>query len=493
MKQDPFFSSFYKSSLGLLTDLYEITMAYCYWQQKIGDRKASFYYSFRKTPFKGGYAVIAGLKNFIEYVESLQFDKSDIAYLSTLKSPSGDRLFKPEFLRYLEGFRFTCDIDAVPEGSVCFPNQPIIRVNGPIIQAQLIESALLNIMNFQTLIATKSSRICFAADRDPVIEFGLRRAQGIDGALSASRASYIGGCSATSNTLAGKLFGIPVVGTHAHSLIMAFDSEYQAMDAYSQAMPSSCVFLLDTYDTISGTKNAVKVAHKLRKDGFEMIGVRIDSGSLHSLSKEVRAILDAEGFKDAKIMATNDLDEHAIHALKSKGSCINMWGVGTNLVTGKEQPALDGVYKLAALCDEKGIWHKKFKLSDDLLKTSMPGLLQTRRYINNGQYVGDVVYDELLESPKDSYIEFCPSNKEITLDGSIEYKDLLLPIMRSGTSVYEHPSLQQIRTSASLELKKIPFRIKQLYTTDAYPLGVEKTLYMSKQETIKRLTRETLS
>ncbi|MBM3208381.1 MAG: nicotinate phosphoribosyltransferase [Chlamydiae bacterium] len=490
MKQDPFFSDFYKSSLALLTDLYEITMAYCYWQQKIADKQASFYYSFRKKPFKGQYAVVAGLKNFIEYVERLKFDSDDIQYLSTLNSPTGEPLFEPAFLLYLSEISFCFDIDAMPEGSVCFPNEPIIRVTGPILQVQLIESALLNIMNFQTLIATKASRICFAAGNDPVVEFGLRRAQGIDGAVSASRAAYIGGCCSTSNTLAGKLFGIPVVGTHAHSWIMAFDTEYQALYAYSQCMPSSCIFLIDTYDSISGVKNAIHIARELRQHGNEMIGVRIDSGSLEKLSKEIRALLDNEGFPDAKIMATNDLDEFSIQELKAKGSAINMWGVGTNLVTGKEQPALDGVYKLSALRDDQGLWHRKLKISDDVTKVTTPGLLQVRRYTQNKQYVADVVFDELLSSPEDLVFDFYDEGNEFSIIQEAEYKDLLIPVVRAGRSVYTHPSLKQIREYAKAELMSLPKGIKILEESNQYFLGIEKNLYSIKKELLNNIKKK---
>ena len=291
----------YRPSLALLTDLYQITMAYGYWQQGMADRESVFHLFYRKNPFKGGYSVAAGLETAIEFIESFSFESEDIEYLATLTGNDGKPLFAAEFLKYLGELNLSVDIDAVPEGTVVFPHEPILRVRGPLLQAQLIETALLNIINFQTLIATKSARICRAAAGQEVLEFGLRRSQGIDGALTASRAAYIGGAAATSNVLAGKIYGIPVKGTHAHSWVMSFADESSAFENYAAAMPNNCVFLVDTYDTIEGVKKAIEVGKNLRERGHEMVGIRLDSGDLAYLSIEARKLLDESGFPDAMV------------------------------------------------------------------------------------------------------------------------------------------------------------------------------------------------
>ena len=302
-------NNIYKTSLSLLTDLYQITMSYGYWKKGIHDKEASFNVFFRKNPFNSGYAVCCGLEYIIDYLNSYKFSNSDIDYLSSLKSDSGTKLFEKKFLDFLREFKFTCDVDAIEEGRIIFPNEPILRVSGPIYQCQLIESALINIFNFQTLIATKASRMFYASNGEPILEFGLRRAQGIDGSLSASRASYIGGCSKTSNVLAGKIFNIPVSGTHSHSWVLAFDSEISAFQNYAQVMPDNCVLLVDTYETMKGVKNAIIVAKELEKRNKKLFGIRIDSGDLAYLSKKARKLLDKENLEYVKIIASNDLDE----------------------------------------------------------------------------------------------------------------------------------------------------------------------------------------
>jgi nicotinate phosphoribosyltransferase len=297
-------------------------------------------------------------------------------------------------LEYLSELKFSCDIDAVEEGTVVFPNAPMVRVKGPLIQCQLLETPLLNILNFQSLIATKAARINLAAKGEPVLEFGLRRAQGIDGALAASRAAYIGGCASTSNVMAGKLFGIPVSGTHAHSWIMSFETELEAFEAYADAFPNQCVFLVDTYDTINGIKNAIKVGQALRKKGKEMMGIRIDSGDLAYFSNQARELLDEAGFPEAKIVASNDLDEHIITSLKGQEASINVWGVGTKLVTAFDQPALGAVYKLSAIKTENGIFQPKIKISQQSLKINIPGIHNVKRYYSNDKAVADMIYLE---------------------------------------------------------------------------------------------------
>ncbi len=309
-----------------------------------------------------------------------------------------NRCFPKNFLTLIEGMTIDVDIDAIAEGTVVFAHEPLIRVTGPLWQCQWIETALLNLINFQTLIATKAARVCDAAVGQPVLEFGLRRAQGIDGALSASRAAYIGGCAATSNVLAGRLLGIPVKGTHAHSWVMCFDDELAAFDAYAAAMPNNCVFLVDTYDTIEGVRNAIVVGQRLRQSGHQMVGVRLDSGDLAQLSIAARRLLDEAGFENAAIVASNDLDEIEIEKLKQAGATIAVWGVGTNLVTARDQPALGGVYKLAAIQDSDGQWQPRIKLSELPIKTSTPGIQQIRRYYRGRELAGDLIYSELLGS-----------------------------------------------------------------------------------------------
>ena len=312
----------YGHSLALLTDLYELTMAYGYWKLGMAEREAVFHLSFRKQPFGGGFSVACGLHDAIEYLHRFRFDAADLEYLSTLKGNDGNPLFDGGFLDYLARFEFKCDVDAMPEGTAVFAYEPLVRVTGPILQAQIVETPLLNLINFQTLIATKAARVCLAAGDEPVLEFGLRRAQGIDGGVTASRAAFVGGCAATSNVLAGKLFGIPVKGTHAHSWVMAFGDELHAFEAYAQALPNNCVFLVDTYDTLHGVKHAVEIGRRLRAQGHEMAGVRLDSGDLAYLSIEARRILDAAGFPNASILASNELDESIITSLRQQGAKI---------------------------------------------------------------------------------------------------------------------------------------------------------------------------
>ena len=460
----------YKESLALLTDLYQLNMVYGYWKSGYANRQAVFHLNFRRFPFGGGYALAAGLGSAIDFIREFSFSSSDLEYLS--------HYFEPEFLDFLSNFEFACDIDAMPEGTAVFPYEPILRVKGPLWQAQLLESPLLNIINFQTLIATKSSRICSAAFPDPAIEFGMRRAQGIDGAISASRAAFIGGCEGTSNVLAGKLFNIPVRGTQAHSWIMAFDDEEEAFEAFAKARPKECVMLIDTYNSIEGVKKAIRVAKKI--PNFELSGVRLDSGDLAALSIEVRSILDREGFQRVKIMASNELDEYLIRDLKQQGAKINSWGVGTHLVTGKEQPALDGVYKLSAIENEEGNWQYKLKLSEQTAKVTNPGILQVRRYFDGTFYRADAIYDELIGlSDPCTAVDYWDANRETTFKGGI---DLLVPIYRSGKLIYQTPSLQVIQENAKKELSRLPASVKRFTNPQTYFMGLEKKLHRKKLE-----------
>lgn len=467
----------------LLTDFYQLTMAYGYWRLGLQEREAVFHLLFRKAPFNGNYALNCGLGSVIDYLQNWKFSNADLDYLATLKNPNNKKLFPKPFLDYLRKLKFKCDIDAIPEGTVVFPHEPLLRIQGPLVQCQLLETALLNIINFQTLIATKASRVYFAAQGDPIIEFGMRRAQGPDGALSASRAAYIGGCVATSNTLAGKIYGIPVRGTHAHSWVTAFASEEEAFSSYAAVMPHNSVLLVDTYDTITGVEHAIATGKALRKKGADLAGIRLDSGDLAGLSIKARAMLDAAGFKHTEILASNSLDEYVIADLKAKGAKISAWGVGTNLATAADQPALDGVYKLAALKNEAGEWEYKIKLSEQLIKTTNPGIHQVRRFFFNDQYMADVIYDINLginDSP--NAVLFDRQLKKIKLDQYDAAVDLLVPIFRKGKLLKKYPNIHKIRTDAIEELKNSSI----IQNSEPYAVGLEQQLFDQKQSMMQR-------
>jgi len=481
-------SKLYGQSLSLLTDLYQITMAYGYWKQGKADNESVFHLFFRKNPFKGGYTIAAGLDLVLEFIESFSFQPDDVEYLATIKGNDGKPLFEKGYLDYLGQMKLSVDIEAMPEGTVVFPHEPILRVRGPMIQAQLLETALLNMINFQTLIATKAARICYSAGDEPVLEFGLRRAQGIDGSLSASRAAYIGGCSATSNVLAGKLYNIPVKGTHAHSWIMSFDDELEAFENYSNAMPNNCVFLVDTYDTIEGVKKAITVGEGLRKRGHEMVGIRLDSGDLAFLSIEARKLLDAAGFEKASIVASNDLDEHLIESLHRQGAKITVWGIGTKLATAFDQPALGGVYKLGAIKDDAGKWHPKVKLSEQLIKVSNPGIIQVRRFFDSERARADMIYDELEPTPDPSVI-VDPHDPSRQRKHGPEYRfeDLLVPVIKDGKPIYHSPSMEKIRERAKSQLAMFHSTILRFDNPHNYPVGLEAGLHERKTALVNRL------
>jgi len=472
-------------SLALLTDLYQLTMAYGYWKTGNLEKEGIFNLFFRKNPFNGGFTLACGLMPAIELFEKFGFNSSDIDYLCSICGNNGQPLFEKGFLQYLADLRFTCDVDAVTEGSVVFPNEPLLRIKGPIIQCQLLETPLLNIINFQSLIATKAARICKAAQGDPVMEFGLRRAQGVNGAISASRAAYIGGCSSTSNVLAGSLYGIPVKGTHAHSWVMSFNSEEEAFREYSRAMPNNSLFLVDTYDTIEGVKNAVKIGKELRNKGFELTGIRLDSGDLAYLSIEARKILDAAGFAKAIICASNDLDENIITSLKQQGARINLWGVGTRLATGHDQGALGGVYKLVALRDPEKAWQHRIKLSEQKIKITTPGELQIRRYIFAGEAKGDMIFDRLSGMPEhDCIIDPEDNTRRKTMPEKCETVELLQPVARSGKIVAEKVSIHKIREHAASEQALFHEGIRRFVNPHVYPVGLEEKLFALKNRMI---------
>jgi nicotinate phosphoribosyltransferase len=470
---------------ALLTDLYQLTMAYGYWKAGRADDEAVFNLFFRKPPFGGGYTVACGLAPVIEYIEAFHFQADDIEYLASLTGNDGERIFEEAFLAYLAELRLAVTVYGVPEGTVVFPHEPLLRVQGPILHCQLLETALLNMVNFDTLIATKAARVCLAAQGDPVLEFGLRRAQGRDGALAASRAAHIGGCAATSNVLAGKRFGIPVRGTHAHSWVMSFDTELEAFETYADIMPNNCVFLVDTYDTIEGVHNAIKVGRDLRQRGKELVGIRLDSGDLAWLSTQARKLLDDAGFPKAVIVASNDLDEHLIQALKGQGAAIDVWGVGTKLCTAYDQPALGGVYKLAAVRRAGGRWQYRVKLSEQAVKVSNPGIQQVRRMKRDGEFVADVIYDEELGIADGcTLVDPMDPTRQKAVPRGTPWEDLLVPVFQDGRRVYDPPTLATSRARTLAQLAGLHAGVKRLANPHQYPVGLERKLHGLKTELV---------
>jgi nicotinate phosphoribosyltransferase len=480
----------YGGSLALLTDLYQLTMACGYWKAGVAEREAVFHLTFRRPPFGGGYAIAAGLGPALEYLERFRFTPDDLAYLATLRDNANEPLFPPGFLDYLGAMRWSCDVDAIAEGSLVFPHEPLVRVRGPILQAQLVETPLLTILNFQTLIATKAARVVQAARGGAVLEFGLRRAQGLDGGLAASRAAYIGGTAATSNVLAGKLFGIPVRGTHAHSWVMFHGSELEAFRAYAEAMPGNCTFLVDTYDSIAGIAHAITVGLELRAKGHELAGIRLDSGDLAHISSEGRKMLDAAGFPSAKIVASNDLDEQLITSIIEQGARIDTWGVGTKLVTAYDQPALGGVYKLGAYRDQDGVWRDAIKLSEQPIKISNPGILQVRRLRRGDEYVGDVIFDgeRGLATPLELHDIEDPLRPVLSPQADTS-EDLLAPVMRDGQRVGPRATLEQARARAALELTRLSSRTRRTSNPQPYPVGLDRDVHARKQALIANARR----
>ncbi|HOY66483.1 MAG TPA: nicotinate phosphoribosyltransferase [Candidatus Ozemobacteraceae bacterium] len=478
-------TTLYKPSLALLTDLYQLTMAYGYWKSGTADKEAVFTLFFRENPFHGGFAVACGIQPALEFLSRFRYDGDDIAYLSTLTGNDGAPLFEPPFLEHLRDLRFTCEVDAVREGTVVFAHEPLLRVKGSILQAQLVETALLTIINFQTLIATKAARVCHATRGEPVLEFGLRRAHGIDGGLAASRAAYIGGCHATSNVLAGRLYGIPVRGTHAHSWVMSFDTEIESFDAYAAAMPNNCVFLVDTYDTLDGVRHAIQAGNRLRERGHRMVGIRLDSGDLAYLSREARRLLNEAGYKDAVILASNDLDEQIIASLKEQGAAIAVWGVGTKLVTAYDQPALGGVYKLTALRKPGGAWQHPIKLSEQQIKITTPGQLQIRRFERSGEFSADLVYDELQGCPNEPLmVDPLDPTRRRKLGRDLSSEDLLKPAFRNGSIVLDSEPLERSRERTAGQLAGFHGGIKRFVNPHRYPVGLELGLHELKTDLI---------
>ncbi len=473
-----------RMNMTLLTDLYQLTMVGAYCLLGKSRQKANFDYFFRKIPEEGGFCVAAGLEQLIQYIENIHFEPEDLDYLRSLN------LFPPEVLKFFQNLRFTGDLYAVPEGTLVFPQEPIVRVTAPLAEAQFIETALLNFLNYQTLIATKAARVCIVAGEDPVIEFGVRRAQGPDGGLSASRAAFIGGARATSNLLAGKVYGIPVRGTVAHSWIESFPTELESFQSYAKVYPKNVILLVDTYDTLfSGLPNAIKVGNELRarKEG-DLLGIRLDSGDLTFLSREARKLLDEAGFDRTRILGSSDLDEWLIESIKKQGAEIDLWGVGTRMVTSYSCPALGGVYKLSAIL-ENGEMKPKLKVSDDPEKTTNPGVKKVVRFFDEKNFMrGDVLFfeDEVL-----------PGNQRIralhpmlahvhkTYPPGYKREDILVPIFQGGKRVYALPPLGEIQARTLQNLHYLRPEHKRLQNPHIYHVSLGEKLFQQKQELIK--------
>ncbi|MBI3465062.1 MAG: nicotinate phosphoribosyltransferase [Planctomycetes bacterium] len=459
-------------------------MAYGYWKAGVAEHEAVFHLTFRRAPFGGGFAIACGLGPAVEYLQRWRFTADDAGFLASLTGGDGRPLFEPAFLDYLQDLRFRCDLDAIPEGTAVFPHEPLLRVRGPVLQAQLLETPLLNLINFQTLIATKAARICIAARGEPVLEFGLRRAQGVDGGLAASRAAYAGGCAATSNLLAAKLYGIPAKGTHAHSWVTFFDTEPESFQKYAEAMPNNSLFLVDTYDSLEGVGSAVRVGRWLREQGHEFVGIRLDSGDLSELSIRSRQILDEAGFPQAAIVASGDLDEYLIDELKTRGAKINVWGAGTRLVTAYDEPALGGVYKLSAVRAPGGQWQQRLKLSEQTVKTSDPGILQVRRFRDQGQFISDVIYNELHGCAGPTMVDIADPTLRTPIP-ALDGEALLEPVFRGGELVAPPPPLNIVRQRVKDQLALLPSGVKRFTQPDRYPVGLEQSLYELKRRLIQ--------
>ena len=476
-------------NLTLLTDLYELTMMQGYFENQTNETVV-FDVFYRTNPSGGAYAITAGLEQVINYINDLHFDTDDIEYLRSTG------FFREEFLNYLSGFRFSGDIYAIPEGTVVFPKEPLLKVVAPIMEAQLIETAILNIINHQSLIATKASRVVYAAGGG-VMEFGLRRAQGPDAGTYGARAAVIAGCVGTSNVLAGKMFNIPVKGTHAHSWIMSFKTELEAFRTYARLYPDNCLLLVDTYETLkSGVPHAIQVFSEMRDAGLpkpKLYGIRLDSGDLAYLSKKARKMLDDAGFTDAVISASSDLDEYLIESLKSQGAQITSWGVGTNLITSKDCPAFGGVYKLAAVQDADGTFIPKIKVSENIEKVTEPGNKVIFRLYDKetGKIRGDLIALEgEIYDPKDDLMIFDPiaTWKRTYLDGgTYTVRQLLVPVFSKGQCVYTSPSVMEIREYCKKELDTLWDESRRLANPQTVYVDLSRPLWELKNHLLDNI------
>ena len=479
-----------RQNLTLMTDLYELTMMQGYFKHKDRNETVIFDAFFRSNPMDSGYSICAGLDQVIDYIKNLKFEEQDITYLRSLG------IFEEDFLNYLKTFKFSGDIYAITEGSVMFPREPMIKVIAPIMEAQLVETAVLNIINHQSLIATKASRVCYAAKGDGIMEFGLRRAQGPDAGTYGARAAMIGGCIGTSNVLTGQLFDVPVKGTHAHSWIMSFPDEYTAFKTYANMYPTACILLVDTYDTLkSGVPNAIKVFKEMKQEGIPLTfyGIRLDSGDLAYLSKKARKMLNDAGFKDAIISASNDLDEFLIDSLKTQGAAITSWGVGTHLITSKDWPSFGGVYKLAAVKDKKGTFIPKIKLSENTEKITNPGNKTIYRVYEKetGKVKADLIclvgekFSEnkplLLFDPAE------PWKKTKMEPGTFTLREMMVPVFKNGECVYTSPKVMDIRAYCQEELATLWDETRRLVNPHKVYVDLSAKLYDIKIDLLDKL------
>lgn len=477
-----------KRNLTLLTDLYQLTMMNGYLKENRKDEIAVFDVFFRQNGMIT-YSVACGLEQTVEYLMNLRFGEEEIAYLKGLK------IFSEEFLDYLKDFKFTGDLYAVPEGTIVFPGEPILTVRAPIMQAQLVETAILNNINFQTLIATKAAKIRYVAPNDLIMEFGLRRAQAPDAGIYGARAAVIGGCDSTSNVLAGKMFDIPVAGTHAHSWVMNFKDEYTAFKAYAEIYPENALLLVDTYDTLKqGIPNAIKVFNELKEKGYRPKGIRLDSGDLAYLSKKARQMLDEAGFSDAKICASGDLDEYSINSLKNQGATIDSWGVGTKLITSADMPALGGVYKLAAVYGEEGDIVPKIKISENVEKITNPGFKNIYRVYDRSTGMAEADFIFLRdEPPVDTSKPLVLTHpierwKTITFE-NYELKALQKDVIIDGKVVYDMPSIKEIKAYAEKEMASFWDEYKRLDKPHVYKVDLSDKLYELKSDMLDRIRK----
>lgn len=473
------------ASSSLYTDLYQFTMAQGYFLEGMQDRSASFSMHFRRVPFKGCYCVFCGIGSFLNLLCDFTFDKDDIEYLSTVRDGSGAKIFDKKFLDYLINFELKVDIYSPDEGELVFPYEPIVRVDGPILQCQILETMLLNFVNFETLVATKAARLVSVAKGRGIAEFGLRRAQGLGG-LSVARASYIGGFASTSNVMAGKIYGIPVSGTHAHSWVMSHDTEIQAFEKYAEYFPTNSTLLIDTYDIDEGIKNAIKVGLEMKKKGMSLSGVRIDSGDLTWCSRKVRAALDEAGLNDVKIVLSNDLDEYKIQSLLDEGACVDAFGVGTRVACCMEEPTLGGVYKLNAIECENGKMKPTMKVSESPEKVTIPGVLNVERfYDENGLLAGDMVFDEQDEDRSDIIIDpvHPMRSKKLAYANS---STLIKKQVSTGQIIWDD-DIEDARARTRSSLDKIDYTHKRLIYPHLYPVGIEENLSKRRDEIIRRV------
>lgn len=479
-------------NLTLLTDLYELTMMQGYFEKQ-NNEVVIFDMFFRENPDNAGYSVMAGLEQVIEYIKGLNFSYEDVDYLRSLG------IFSDDFLHYLSGFHFSGSIYAIPEGTVIFPREPLLKVIAPVMEAQLVETAILNLINHQSLIATKTSRVVYAAQGDGIMEFGLRRAQGPDAGIYGARAAIIGGCVGTSNVLAGQMFDVPVMGTHAHSWIMSFPDEYTAFKAYADLYPDACTLLVDTYDSLkSGIPNAIRVFRELRDQGIHprSYGIRLDSGDLAYLSKKARKMLDEAGFPDAVIAASNDLDEYLIHDLKMQKAEIHSWGVGTHLITSRNCPSFGGVYKLAAIQNAEGEFIPKIKISENTFKITNPGNKTIYRIYGkeDGKIKADLIcfVDEKFDPEKDLTV-FDPVDtwkKTKLKGGTYTLRELLVPIFINGECVYKSPSVSEIAAFCRQEKETLWEETRRLFYPHEVYVDLSKKLYQVKEQLLNDMSAE---